>query len=115
MKFLLGFKFAFRGVMLGLREQTNMKIHVLATLAVVTAGIYFHFNYVDWCMVLLSIGLVIGLELVNTAVEEIVNFISPEKRVEAGRIKDMAAGAVLVSSIAALGVGILLILSKINL
>lgn len=114
MKFLVGFKYAFRGLMLAIREQRYMKIHILTAVAITTIGWYVQFSYVDWCIATLTVGLVIGMEVINTSVEEIVNFISPERRVEAGRIKDLSAGAVLVVSLAALLVGIILIGSKIN-
>lgn len=90
-----------------------MRIHLAAALAVIAAGIYLDFNYLEWCIVTLTIGVVMGFEVINTSVEEIVNFISPERREKAGRIKDLAAGAVLVVTIAAVIIGVELIISKI--
>jgi diacylglycerol kinase (ATP) len=107
------FKYAVRGFMIALRGQRNMKIHLVAVAVVLAAGFYFGFNYVDWCLVALAIGLVVGLEVMNTSIEELVDFVSPEKRKVAGRIKDLAAAAVLVGAVAACVVGVIIILSKI--
>lgn len=59
-----------------------------------------------WALVMLCIGLMWAVELVNTAVEELVDLISPDHRAEAGRIKDLMAGAVLLLAIAVAGVGV---------
>jgi diacylglycerol kinase (ATP) len=104
---------AWKGLVVAMREQTNMKIHLAAVVVVVAVGYYMEFTYMEWCLVVLAIGLVIGLEVMNSAIEELVNFVSPEKRKVAGRIKDMAAGAVLVAAIAAAMLGAIIILNKI--
>ena len=113
MKLVNGFLYAFRGLWLALREQLNMKIHLCATALIMAAGFYLNFNYIDWCIVAITVGVVIGMELINTSIEEFVNFVSPEQNTEAAKIKDIAASAVLVVSIAALLVGILLVSSKL--
>ena len=113
MSLLKSFQNAWQGFMLAIRTQRNMKIHVGAALAIILAGIYFSFSATEWCLVILATGLVMGLEALNTSIEELVNFVSPEKRNEAKRIKDLAAGAVLVTSIAALTIGLIIVLEKI--
>lgn len=114
MKFMNSLQCALRGVYLAIQGQRNMRIHIAAALFVVTTGIYLNFNYMEWSIVVLTIGVVLGMEIINTSVEEVVNFISPEKSNEARRIKDLAAGAVLVVSIAALIIGLELIITKIT-
>lgn len=113
MSLLKSFRNAWRGFVLAIRTQRNMKIHAGATLIVLVAGFYFSFTVTEWCLVILCIGLVMGLEVLNTSIEELVNFISPEKRNEAKRIKDLAAGAVLVAAIAAFAIGLIVILNKV--
>ena len=113
MKLIKSFSHAFRGLMLAVREQRNIKIHLAAACIVLAAGFYLNFSYVDWGLSCLAIGLVLGFEIMNTAIEELVNFVSPEKRREAKRIKDFAAAAVLVASITALIIGLLILISKI--
>ena len=112
MRLIKSFRDAVTGFRIALREQRNMKFHLVAMTLVTIAGFYFHFTYIDWCLVVLAIGLVIGMEVMNSAVEDLVNFVSPEKKKEAGRIKDLAAGAVLVGAIAALILGLIIFLSK---
>ena len=113
MRLIKSFKNAIHGLVIAWREQRNMKIHSVAILVVVTVGFYFDFSYTDWCLVSLAIGAVLGMEVMNSSVEELVNFVSPEKRKAAGRIKDMAAGAVLVVAILAALIGLIILLSKL--
>ncbi len=113
MKLIKSFRNAINGFLIAWREQRNLKIHSLAVVLVTVAGFYFEFTYTDWSLVILAIGLVMGLEVMNSSVEDLVNFVSPEKRKEAGRIKDLAAGAVLVTAIAALVLGVIIIWNKI--
>jgi diacylglycerol kinase (ATP) len=112
MSLLKSFRNAWRGFVLAIRTQRNMKIHAGATVIVLVAGFYFSFTVTEWCLVILCIGLVMGLEVLNTSIEELVNFVSPEKRNEAKRIKDLAAGAVLVAAIAAFAIGLIVIFNK---
>jgi diacylglycerol kinase len=113
MSLLKSFRNAWRGLLLAIQTQRNMKIHLVAVLIVLIAGIYFSFTVTEWGLVILSIGLVMGLEVVNTSIEELVNFVSPEKRNEAKRIKDLAAGAVLVAAITAFVIGLIVIFNKV--
>ena len=115
MNLLNSFKYAIRGVLNATQGQRNIKIHWLAAGMIVMVGFYLDFNYVDWCIAVIMIGVVISAEVFNTAIEAIVNFISPEKKIEAGRIKDLSAGAVLLVSVGALFVGVLLVSSKLIL
>ena len=112
MRLIKSFRNALNGLLIAWREQNNIKIHLLAIVFVAITGVYGQFNYTDWCLVILAIGLVLGLEVMNSSIEDLVNFVSPEKRREAGRIKDMAAGAVLIAAIAAALLGTILVLSK---
>lgn len=110
---LKSFRNAWRGFMLAIRTQRNLKIHVGAALAVLIVGFYFSFTVTEWCLVILAIGLVMGLEVLNTSIEELVNFVSPEKRNEAKRIKDLAAGAVLVAALTAFSIGLIVVFNKV--
>ena len=84
-----------------------MKIHVACALLVIALGFYFKITTTDWCILLLCIGVVIALEIINTAIEHVVDLVSPNYNEIAGKVKDLAAGAVLVFSIIALAVGVL--------
>lgn len=104
---------AWRGFTLAIRTQRNMQIHLAAAAVVLIIGFYFSFTVTEWCLVIITIGLVMGIEVLNTSIEELVNFVSPEKRKEAKRIKDLAAGAVMIAAIAALAVGLVLVFNKV--
>lgn len=107
------FKFAIQGIIESVRTQLNMKIHLVATVAVITAGIFLKINTIEWIAVILCTGLVISVEMINTAIEYIVDFISPEQHEMAGKIKDIGAGAVLVICLTAAVTGLVIFLPKI--
>ncbi|WP_211223350.1 diacylglycerol kinase family protein [Hymenobacter norwichensis] len=101
------FGYAFRGVAAALRSEVHLQFHAVATVVVIGLGFYFQLGPTEWALVALAVGLVWGLELANTAIEAVVNLVSPEYHLLAGRAKDVAAGAVLVGAVAALIVGLL--------
>ena len=113
MRLVKSFGYALRGLKEAMLKELNMKLHVLASITIIIAGLLLDFNYIEWCVVIISIGLVVGLETMNSAIERLVDFVSPERRAQAGIIKDMSAGAVLVVSLSAFIVGVLLLLNKV--
>ncbi len=100
------FGYALKGIRIAFMEQLNLKIHALAAILVVAAGFYFNITHVEWLGVTLAIGIVVITELINTALEYVVDFVSPAYKPLAGKIKDIAAGAVLVAAIEACTVGV---------
>ncbi|MEA4982506.1 MAG: diacylglycerol kinase family protein [Paludibacter sp.] len=107
------FKNAFRGIRMVISSEKNMQIHLIVALLVVVAGLFFTISLTEWMLCLLCFGLVIGAEIMNTAIENLVDLASPQKHVLAGKAKDMAAGAVLVCSIFAAIVGLIIFLPKV--
>lgn len=99
------FVFAFRGIGFLLHTQTNARIHLAATVVVVGAGFGFEITRAEWLAVVAAIGLVWTAEGLNTAIEALVDLASPEQHPLAGRVKDVAAGAVLLAAIAAAVIG----------
>ncbi|MGZ0170033.1 MAG: diacylglycerol kinase family protein [Planctomycetales bacterium] len=102
------FRHAFRGLRFTFRSEANAKIHLVATVAVVSAGLYFELSANEWCCISLAIALVIASEILNTAIERLVDIVSPEHNAAAGRVKDIAAGATLGAAGCALVVGVLI-------
>lgn len=96
---------AFRGVKVAFLEERNFRIHAALAMLVVFLGAWFRLPASEWLWILLSIALVFGIELVNTAIENIVDLVSPGYHPLARKAKDAAAGAVLVAAIFALAVG----------
>jgi len=100
------FYHAFAGILQGLKEQRNLRIHFVLSAVVVFLGIFLHVDVISWLALTLSIGLVIGAELLNTAIEHVVDLTSGGHYHPAARkAKDTAAAAVLVAALAALAVG----------
>ena len=102
---ILSFHYAFKGLWYIISTQTNMQIHLFATVLVTFAGFYFKITVYEWLALILIIALVLVSEIVNTAIEEIVNFISPEFNKQAGLIKDLGAAFVLIAAIFAVIIG----------
>ena len=99
---LKSFSDAFRGIFLLLKTERNFQIHTLALMLVICAGFYFDINRFEWITIVLISALVMALEGVNTSLEKLCNEVSEERKESIRNIKDIAAGAVLVASIAAL-------------
>lgn len=105
--FFKSFLFAINGIKLS-SLQRNFKIHVACVIIAVIGGVMLHINLTEWCIILFCISLVISLEMINTAIEQLVNLIEPNYNPKAGAIKDVAAGAVLVSSVISAIIGIMI-------
>ncbi len=112
-KFLQSLKYTIAGLLSATKSERNLKIHLIFSLLVVTAGWLLHISILEWMIVGICIGGVISLEILNTAIEQLVDVVSKEKKPELGRIKDIAGAAVLVGAITAAIVGILIFLPKI--
>ncbi len=107
------FGHAIDGLRILLREEWNARIHLAAMICAVVAGFVFHLSLGEWMAVVLSIGIVFGFELINTSLEELADFVCPERREQIRKVKDLGAAAVLVAALAALVVGLLVFLPKI--
>ena len=112
-KLINSFKYAIEGFISSFKTERNMKIHVLAMLIVLIMGFYLKINITEWCFIIIAIALVIGSELFNTAIEAIVDIVSPEKNPKAKLAKDVSAGAVLVVAIGAAIIGCIIFVPKI--
>lgn len=99
------FGYAFAGLAAGWRTQPNFRIHLGLAAGVVVAGGLARLSAAGWAIVALAIGLVLAAELFNTALEAVVDLVSPEDHPLAKRAKDVAAGAVLVAALAAAAAG----------
>jgi len=108
MRLLSAFRYAFAGILHALKTQRNARIHVvIGTLAILLA-VWLGLSPVEWAVLALTIGLVIAAELTNSAVETLVDLVSPGYHPQAKIIKDVAAGAVMVAAITSVVVGLFL-------
>lgn len=99
------FAVAWAGIQSTWRTQASLRVHGLCTVLVLILAALSNLGPLQWALLLLVIGLVISLELLNTAIEAVVDLCSPEHSELARIAKDTAAGAVLVAAITAIGVG----------
>lgn len=109
-KQLKSFTFAWKGILTCAGHEQNITFHLIAAIIVVAAGFCFGISRTEWMVVMLCIGTVIAAELFNSAIERLVDMVSPEWKKIAGEVKDIAAGAVLITAIAAAIVGMIVFL-----
>ncbi len=110
---LHSFRFAFRGILLMVKTQHNFWIHLSLAALVIIAGFFFRIRLTEWMLVIFAIGMVLSAETFNSAIEQLTDIASPDFHPTAGRVKDIAAGAVLLSAIAAAFIGLLIFVPKI--
>jgi diacylglycerol kinase len=103
------FRYAFAGLWYVLRTQQNARIHLLITVGVIALGAWLEVSLTQWAVLALTIGLVLAAEMLNTVAERLVDLISPDYHPLAGTVKDVTAGAVLLSAITAIIVGLLIL------
>ena len=106
-KRLRSFGYAFNGIRLLITREHNAWIHCFVAVCVVVAGILLGLSEMEWIAVVIVIGAVLAAEAVNSALEAIADFVSPEYSEAIKRTKDLAAGAVLIIAIAAIVGGII--------
>lgn len=113
-KRIKSFGFAVNGLRILFHEEHNSRIHFFASVLVIIAALLFKLNTYEWIAIIFSIGLVITAEIINTAVENIADFLTTEQNNHIKKIKDLAAAAVLVSALTALTIGLIIFLPKIT-
>ena len=101
------------GIAFAFRTQRNMKIHALIAAIAVALGFAFSIDAASWLAIIVCIALVIALECVNTAIESVVDLVSPDYHDLAKHAKDCAAGAVYIAAIAAVAVEAVVIVPRV--
>ncbi len=108
-RFIHSFYYAVRGFFTAVKHERNLRFHLVAAIYVFAFAILFYnFSKAEYILLTLIVCLVISLELINSAIERVVNKISPDKNDMARDIKDICAAAVLVASIGAVFCGVFL-------
>lgn len=110
---LLSFRHAFRGIFCVIRSQHNFRIHLGFAILVVLAGFLFSISALEWLVLMLTIALVLSLEMINSAIEYLVDLVTKERHPLAAKVKDIAAGAVLVAAIISIIIGLIIFIPKI--
>ena len=104
--------YAFKGMLILLKTESSIKIQGVIAVLITIMGFYFNISQTEWMFQFTMIGLVMGMEGLNTAIEYLSDFVHPDYHQKIGRIKDVAAGAVLFSGLMAVILGAIIYLPK---
>ncbi len=109
------FGYAFRGLFASLKEESSLVVHFIIATIVIVVGIILnkYMTPVDWSIIVILIAIIIGMELLNTAIENIVDIIMFEYNAKAKKIKDISAAATLILTLASVVVGFIIFIPKI--
>lgn len=111
-KRIKGGGYAIKGAYLLLCNEASIQVQAIIGVLMTIAGFYFEISNTEWMFQIISIGLVMSLEGMNTAAEEIADFIHPEFHTKIGFIKDIAAGAVFFAALTAVIIGCIIYIPK---
>lgn len=114
-RIIKSFSYAINGVKKAYVDEPNMKIHVLVAIIVILSGIILKISTLEWIVILLLIGLVIAAEVLNTSLENLVDLVTKKQDPLAGKVKDTAAGFVMVLAILSAIIGLIIFIPKIIL
>jgi len=114
-KFIRGFGYAFKGLWYACKTQLNFRVHLVCTIIALVLGYLLKISAAEWLWIVICIGLVLLTELLNTTLELLCDVISPEYNEKIGHVKDISAGAVLVTAITSLVIGAVIFLPKLLL
>ncbi len=107
------FRYAWKGCKELYRSQPNLRIHLGICLLVIAFGLFFRISYAEWAILFTAMGMVLSLEAVNTALEYLTDLASPQIHPLAGKVKDVAAAAVLTGAFFAALTGLVIFLPKL--
>lgn len=107
------FGYAFAGFKKSFKEESNMKIHILVSVLVIIFGFLFKVSSLEWIVLLFAIGLVLGAELLNTSIENLVDLVCKDRNEQAGLVKDVSAAFVMILAIVAAIVGLIIFVPKL--
>jgi len=108
------FNYAFEGILYAFKTQRNIRLHFVATVLVLLSSLIFKINKLEFLMLMVAIAFVVMAEMINTAIEASIDLFTQEYHFRAAIAKNVAAGAVLVSSGVALVVGFLIFFPKFD-
>jgi diacylglycerol kinase (ATP) len=106
--------FALKGAIKLITTEHSVMVQSSIGLLMIIAGFYFHISHEEWLIQTLAIGIVLGIEGLNTAVEKVADFIHPEYHERIGFIKDIAAGAVFFAAMTAIAIGCIIYIPYVS-
>jgi len=107
------FRYAFYGLRFFFSKEIKSTIHLIAALVPIAAGIFLKISMLEWTIICFCIGLVFCVEIINTAIENLVDLYSTSRSKKMGKIKDLGAASVLIASCTAFAVALIIYLPKI--
>jgi diacylglycerol kinase len=107
------FRDAFRGLKLGIRGHSSFSVHFFFAALVIAAAIVFHCEFLEWCVLIACIGMVLTAELVNSAIETLFHGLDERTKARVSATLDIGAGAVLLASITAVVIGCIVFLHRV--
>ena len=110
---LKSFRAAFRGIILVIKNERNIRIHFSIAILVIVAGVLFEISSIKWMVVLLLFAVVISTEMFNSAIEKLSDLVEPEVNKTIRDLKDIAAGAVLWAAMVSVIVGLIIFVPEI--
>jgi diacylglycerol kinase len=113
LKALHSFRYAFSGTVSLVRNENNVTVHLTIALLVIVTGCFLALSNLEWCLLIVQIGFVLTAEAFNTSIEKLADRVSPAIDPAIKLVKDIAAGAVLISAVTAAIVGILILGPKL--
>ena len=112
-KWHIGLRYALNGFRVAVLTERNIKIHLIAAILVISAGLFFSITVIEWAILCLAISSVIGMEMMNTAIERALDHLEPKQVKQIGVAKDLAAAAVLVMAVFAVVIGCIIFIPKV--
>lgn len=106
-------RYAWQGIKYAFSSQHNMWLHSAAAILAILLGLILQISHTQWYIIALCISLVLAMEMMNTAIETLIDHLHPEQHPKMGLIKDLAAGAVLVTAIVAFIIGCFIFLPRL--
>lgn len=112
MKLVRSFSYAWAGIISCFRSETNFRIHFVAAIIAIICSILLRISATEWIVVGFCIAFVVAMEMLNTAIEKLCDVVHKELHPGIKKVKDIAAGAVLVSAVFSLITGCIIFLPK---
>lgn len=109
----IGFNHAINGILVTVKTERNLRIHLVIALIVIITGFVFNLSQLEWLFIIVAIASVIVTELINSIIERLIDYLKPEINLQAKEIKDMSAGIVLFTCFISVIIGLVIFLPKI--
>ncbi|WP_445506328.1 diacylglycerol kinase family protein [Niallia sp. 03190] len=110
---LSSFRLALSGIKTAIISERNVKIHLIISIIVIVLGSYYNVSVTEWLVLFIVMGLVIAMEIMNTALERVVDLVTKEYHPLAKEAKDIAAGAVFIAALLSIVIGLIIFIPKI--